>query len=89
MKTVTYKTIDGKELKIEYDENAPCIICGEPVKEASMGGTVICPWCDVGKCRYCGVTIFVVKEEIDGGRSLRELREHMKWHKENQNRGER
>lgn len=82
MKTATYRTTEGKELKVEYDETAPCIICGEPVVEASMGGTVICPWCDMGKCRYCRITIFVIKEELDGGQSLKELREHMKWHKE-------
>ena len=22
--------------------------CGKPVVEASMGGTVVCPWCDCG-----------------------------------------
>jgi len=82
MKKVTYTLIDGSKKVIEYDENAPCLICGEPVMEASMGGTAICPWCDMGKCRYCGVSIMVFREEIDGGRSLRELRDHMKWHKE-------
>ena len=83
MKTAIYHTIDNKELKIEYDENAPCIICGEPVIEASMGGTAICPWCDTGRCRYCGITITVLKKELDGGRSKRELLDHIKWHKEN------
>ena len=68
-------------LKIKYDENAPCISCEEPVLEASMGGTNLCPSCDLGKCRYCGMTIFVLKEEIDGGKSKRELLDHMKWHK--------
>jgi hypothetical protein len=48
MKRATY----GK-LTFDYDENAPCSICGEPVVEASMGGTNICPWCDCGNCRYC------------------------------------
>ena len=81
MKTATYRTSDGKDLTVEYDENAPCIICGEPVRDASMAGTDICPWCDMGKCRYCGISICVFREEIDGGRSLRELREHMAWHK--------
>ena len=82
MKTVTYNLVGGETKTIEYDENAPCIICGEPVIEASMGGTVICPWCDCGHCRYCGMDIFVLREEIDGGCSLRKLREHIKWHKE-------
>lgn len=82
MKTATYRTTSGKELEVDYDENAPCVICGEPVTEASMGGTAICPWCDCGHCRYCGLDILVVREEIDGGRSLRKLQEHMTWHKE-------
>ncbi len=51
MKTVTYTRINGKKFTVEYDENAPCIICGEPVGNASMGGTVICPACDCGKNR--------------------------------------
>ena len=82
MKIARYPLTDGTVKEVEYDENAPCIICGEPVIEASTGGTVICPWCDMGKCRYCGITITVFREEIDEGRSLRELREHMKWHRE-------
>jgi len=80
-KTATYRGSDGQDFTVEYDENAPCIICGEPVMEASMGGTSICPSCDIGQCRYCGVRIMVLKEEIDGGSSLRNLREHMAWHK--------
>lgn len=83
MKKPKYKTMEGKEIKIEYDEKAPCIICGEPVVSASMGGTDICPWCDMGKCRYCGISIMVLKEEIDGGKSKKELSDHIKWHKEN------
>lgn len=51
MKTVTYQLADGTDKEIEYDENAPCILCGEPVISASVGGTVICPWCDMGKSR--------------------------------------
>jgi hypothetical protein len=81
MKTAKYKKLDGSYLIIEYDENAACICCGEPVGEASMGGTSICPACDCGKCRYCGVDIVVVKEEIDGGRSKRNFLEHIVWHK--------
>ena len=68
---------------IEYDEDNPCIICGEPVIGASMGGTAICGACDLGKCRYCGMTVFVYKKEIDGGESKKRLLEHMKWHHEN------
>jgi uncharacterized Zn finger protein (UPF0148 family) len=48
MKTATYTLIDGSKKTIEYDELAPCIACGLPVVEASMGGTNYCPWCDLG-----------------------------------------
>ena len=51
MKIAFYKTLDGKELKVEYDENTPCIVCGLPVGSASMGGTVVCPTCDCGVYR--------------------------------------
>lgn len=63
MKTAIYHSIDGKEIKVEYDENAPCIICGEPVKEASMGGTAICAWCDMGRCRFCGEQFYTGREK--------------------------
>ncbi len=59
MKKVTYPS--GKTY--EYDENAPCIICGLPVVEASMGGTVICPWCDCGN--YRNGTKFTLEEEVN------------------------
>jgi uncharacterized Zn finger protein (UPF0148 family) len=84
MKTINYHTDEGLK-SFEYDENAPCIICGEPVVSASMGGTVICPWCDLGKCRYCGISVFVIKESLDDGRSKKELLDHMKWHREHPN----
>jgi len=51
MKIAHYKTLDGKNLEVKYDENAPCIVCGLPVGEASVGGTVICPSCDCGVYR--------------------------------------
>lgn len=62
MKTATYNLIGGGTKTIEYDKKDPCIICGEPVTEASMGGTVICPWCDCGKCRFCGKSYLTGKE---------------------------
>lgn len=74
MKKVTYTGLDGKPFTVEYDENAPCIICGEPVISASMGGTVVCPSCECGKCRFCGVDLPMGKEKIKA---------HIKWHKEN------
>ena len=51
MKTATYTGLDGKPFSIQYDETAPCRICGYPVMDASMGGTDVCPWCDMGKER--------------------------------------
>lgn len=80
IRTVIYHDKNGKEIKIDYDEDNPCFICGEPVIGASMGGTAICVGCDCGKCRYCGMEFFVMKPEIDGGRSKQNLLEHMKWH---------
>ena len=47
MKTATYRTDHG-DLTIEYDPESPCIHCGLPVVEASVGGTAVCPWCDMG-----------------------------------------
>lgn len=67
MKKVKYKLVGGGEKEVEYDEKAPCIVCGEPVVSASMGGIDICPWCDCGRCRYCGIKIMVFREELDGG----------------------
>lgn len=74
MKTVTYNLVDGGTKTVEYDETAPCIICGQPVVEASMGGTVICPWCDCGHCRYCGVQLPLTITDKDA------VKKHMKWH---------
>lgn len=71
-----------KSFYVEYDDESPCIICGEPVISASMGGTAICGWCDMGKCRYCKVTMFVLREEIDGCESKKRWLEHMKYHRE-------
>jgi uncharacterized Zn finger protein (UPF0148 family) len=48
MKTVTYRMLDGTSKSFEYDPDAPCVYCGLPVVEASMGGTVVCSWCDCG-----------------------------------------
>ena len=64
MKKVTYNLVGGGTKTIEYDENTPCIICGEPVVEASMGGTVICPACDCGVCRFCGMRLCGTPEDI-------------------------
>ena len=49
MKTAVYNTLSSEKLVVEYDEEAPCRICGKPVVEASMGGTDVCPWCDCGR----------------------------------------
>ena len=59
METATYKLLNGTDKTIEYDPDGPCICCGLPVIKASMGGTVICPWCDTGYSRHePGVRIF-------------------------------
>lgn len=72
-----YRLLEGGELEVEYDRDAPCRICEQPVTSASTGGTDVCPWCDCGSCRSCGVSLFAFGEHIDGGRSLRQLRAHV------------
>ena len=48
MKEATYNLTNGEKVTVEYDETAPCRICGKPVEFASVGGTDVCPWCDRG-----------------------------------------
>lgn len=74
MKTAIYKTLDGKDLKVEYDEKAPCIICGLPVENASVGGTVICPACDCGV--YRDNTKITLREMLDKKLLRKKAREH-------------
>ena len=50
-KTATYRLVDGSDIHVTYDPEAPCIACGLPVFEASVGGTMLCPWCDMGVTR--------------------------------------
>jgi len=50
-KSATYNLIGGGSVTASYDPNAPCRICGFPVIEASIGGTDVCPWCDMGSLR--------------------------------------
>lgn len=67
---------------VEYDADAPCLYCGQPVVEASMGGTAICPWCDTGYCRVesCTIRMMVFRKELDGGKSLSNWRRHISEH---------
>lgn len=82
MKKAVYNLFSGGTKTVEYDETAPCIVCGEPVTEASMGGTAICPSCDCGVCRYCGKKFLsgreLTREECEGV-----IRAHIKYCKEN------
>ena len=48
LKKAVYRTLQGDDLVVEYDCNASCRMCGLPVVEASVGGTDVCPWCDMG-----------------------------------------
>ena len=50
-KSATYRLFDGGSVIVSYDPDAPCASCGLPVLSASVGGTAICPWCDMGKNR--------------------------------------
>jgi hypothetical protein len=47
----TYLRPDLTPFVVEYDADAPCIVCREPVMAASMAGTAVCPWCDMGRPR--------------------------------------
>lgn len=69
MKTVTYTLINGKMLDVEYDETLPCVSCGLPVTEASMGGTSLCPWCDMGVHR--NGTKWTISETLAFGERMR------------------
>lgn len=56
MKKVIYDTLQHGRVEVEYDEEAPCRVCGfsvmeASVMEASVGGTDVCPWCDCGFAR--------------------------------------
>ena len=48
MKTAVYPITGGGTFTVEYDPDAPCRICGEPVVYASVGGVDVCQWCDMG-----------------------------------------
>lgn len=74
MKKVKYHLTNGKTKEFEYDEKAPCWICGLPVVSASMGGTVICPWCDCGKNRDGSPK--TPEQEREGKRRFRKFRFH-------------
>jgi len=54
MKKATYQDENGKDFTVEYDPDDPCLYCGYPVEEASMGGTLVCPSCDMGVNRFTG-----------------------------------
>ena len=62
----SYTRSDGSRFEVEYDTEAPCLRCGLPVFAASMSGTAICPWCDMGKCRYDAA------HRVDGPEDARE-----------------
>lgn len=40
MKTATYTGLQNQQIVVEYDEEAPCRICGKPVVEASIGSAL-------------------------------------------------
>jgi hypothetical protein len=88
MKKVTYVLTDGRRIEVEYDENAPCSICGLPIVSASMGGTDICSWCDCG--RHRDGTPWTLKDymkhvkklrNIAFERRIKELKKSEEWEK--------
>jgi len=73
MKKATYNKGLASEFTVEYDPLAPCMTCGLPVVEASMGGTALCPWCDTGKDRQGNDMMYrprlAADEELSLGKS--------------------
>lgn len=79
MKTATYRGRDGKDFAVEYDPQGPCISCGLPVVEASMGGTKLCPWCDCGM--YRNGAHWSIEDAVDVARrkaKAKAIQEHLK-----------
>jgi hypothetical protein len=35
----------------EFDPDFPCAYCEQPVQSLSVGGSAVCPWCDMGMNR--------------------------------------
>lgn len=35
----------------DFDPAFPCAYCEEPVQALSVGGSAVCPWCDMGRNR--------------------------------------
>lgn len=35
----------------EFDPDFPCAYCEQPVISLSVGGSAVCPWCDMGRNR--------------------------------------
>jgi hypothetical protein len=70
MKTVTYTKLNGEKFTVEYDPDFPCLCCGLPVVNASMGGTLICPACDCGMHR--DYRKWTYRETLEFGKRYRE-----------------
>jgi hypothetical protein len=52
MRKIVMQKVGTKEpVIVQYDETAPCLICGNPVIYPSMGGLDVCPSCDCGYWR--------------------------------------
>jgi len=64
-KSITYTTKEGIKTYM-YDPNYPCIMCELPVVEASIGGTAVCQFCDIGVHRSS--TPWTYKETIEFAR---------------------
>ncbi len=75
-KIATHRLTDGSDHVVEYDPDAPCWMCGKPVIEASMGGTVVCPWCDCGVNR--DGSKWTLQECFDAHARMRDKRESVR-----------
>jgi len=75
MKQATYTLFDGSKLTVDYDETAPCRICGLPVDEASVGGTDVCSSCDCDV--YRDDTSWDFRDATEPGRVKSKARDHL------------
>jgi hypothetical protein len=81
VKTATYyRSPGGEPFTVEYDETAPCVQCGLPVVTVSMGGTAVCPWCDLGQCRFSPCGRVDAEFDHETGRFMTPRKHYAKYH---------
>lgn len=78
MATADFLHHDGERFTVIYDRLTPCITCDLPVLSASVGGTAICPWCDMGIYRDGSRHPLILKSEFNPHyeQDMADLRRH-------------